>query len=445
METENIPPSEAFSECEPEENHKFRRLGIGEHLLKSIEEHKFEEPTEIQEKSIPLILQGKDVIATASTGSGKTLVFSSVIVQNAVKNHGIQALILTPTRELAEQITRTVNKFAKHKGLEVISVYGGVSISEQIKRLKYAEVVVGTPGRLLDHIERQTINLSQLKILVLDEADRMLDMGFQKDVEKIINNCPRKRQTLLFSATMSEEIIRLTRRYMNNSIEISAEPYVDPAKLTQMYYDINDKLKFSLLKQLIEKKEPKLVMVFCNTRRNVDFIAKNLRFNDIEVLPIHGGFSQNKRSEIMEKFNSQKVQILVCTDVAARGLDIKGVTHIYNYDAPADSKEYIHRIGRTARAGKEGKVINLISSRDYDNFGNILKNRDLEILKEETPEVIPVRVKLFEKRDREHSKFRRNNNPRSFRRNSGHKKDNNNHERFGRRVRSNRFSRNSRR
>jgi ATP-dependent RNA helicase DeaD len=420
METENIE----------NENHKFKRLGISEHLLKSIQEHKFEQPSEIQEKSIPLILQGRDVIATAATGAGKTLAFSSVIIQNTVKNCGIQALILTPTRELAEQITKTVSRFAKHKELEVISVYGGVSINEQIRGLKYAEVVVGTPGRILDHIERQTINLSKLKILVLDEADRMLDMGFQKDVEKIIGNCPKKRQTLLFSATMSNEIIRLARRYMNDLVEINAEQYVDPTKLTQIYYDVNDKLKFSLLKQLVEKEDSKLIMVFCNTRRNVDFVAKNLKLNDIEVLPIHGGFSQNKRNQIMEKFHSQRVQILICTDVAARGLDIPGISHIYNYDAPADSKEYLHRIGRTARAGKEGKVVNLISSRDYDNFNNILRNRDLEITKTETPEIMPVRVRLFDERNRSHGNFRRNE--------GGNR-------RFSGRGRDNRFSRDSRR
>ena len=438
------------------ENHKFKSLGISEHLLKSIEEQEFEQPSEIQEKSIPLILQGKDVIATAATGSGKTLVFSAAIIKNTEREQGLQALILTPTRELAEQITRTVSKFARHKELNVISVYGGVPINEQIRGLKYAEVVVGTPGRILDHIERKTINLSKIKILVLDEADRMLDMGFQKDVEKIINHCPRKKQTLLFSATMSEEVIRLARRHMNDLIEISAEQYVDPAKLTQIYYDINDKLKFSLLRQLIEKEKSNLIMVFCNTRRNVDFVARNLKFNDVEVLPIHGGFSQNKRNQVMERFHSQKIHILICTDVAARGLDIQGISHIYNYDAPANSKEYLHRIGRTARAGKEGKVINLISSRDYENFGSVLKNRDIEILKKPLPEIMPARVRVSEEKNRGH---RRDNSRRSFGRkredgenlespfrgNRGHKRNSNSRRMVRRHGGSNRFSRNSRR
>jgi ATP-dependent RNA helicase DeaD len=206
---------------------------------------------------------------------------------------------------------------------------------------------------------------------------------------------------------MSEEIRHLASRYMQDTIEISAEQYVDPSKLTQVYYDVDDRQKFSLLKQLIEKEDSKLVMIFCNSRRNVDFVAKNLNFNNIEVLPIHGGFSQNKRNEIMEKFHSRKVHILVCTDVAARGLDIPGVTHVYNYEVPRDSKEYLHRIGRTARAGKEGKVINLISSRDYENFGNMLQNKELYIKKEETPEIESVRVKLFE--DKRENNFRGNN------------------------------------
>ena len=398
METKNILINENInknyqSEPEQAENYSFRDLGLCESLLNVIKEEKFEEPSEIQLKAIPTILQGKDVIATASTGSGKTLAFSSIILQNTKKNFGVQSLILAPTRELAEQIARAMNVFAKYNSLKIISVYGGVPIYRQIKDLQYADVVVGTPGRILDHISRNTINLSRLNILVLDEADRMLDMGFKRDVEKIIMNCPKKKQNLLFSATMSQDIIRLAKGFMNNPIEISAEQYVDPTKLTQIYYYISDNLKYALLKHLLEKEAAKLVMVFCNTRRNVDFIANNLTFNGINALPIHGGFSQEKRSQIMEKFNNKQFQILICTDVAARGLDIQGVSHVYNYDLPPESKEYLHRIGRTARAGNEGKVINIVASRDYENFGNILKNRELTIKNEQTPEVPPVRIK----------------------------------------------------
>jgi ATP-dependent RNA helicase DeaD len=376
----------------------FRKLEIQEDILKSIKEHGFEKPSEIQEKTIPLVLKGKDVIAGAATGSGKTLAFGSAIIQNSKKNSGIQALVMTPTRELAEQVSKALNKFSKYNPLNIIPVYGGVSINPQIDELQDAEVVVGTPGRILDHLSRGTIELKHVKILVLDEADRMLDMGFKEDVEKIINHLPKHRQTLLFSATISQDITLLARKYMNNPTEISAECYVDSSKLPQIFYDVDDKLKYSLLVQLIRNEKPKLAMIFCNTRRNVDFVANNLEVNGIKALPIHGGFSQEKRNRVLESFHNSKINILVCTDVAARGLDIKGVTHVFNYDIPADSKEYIHRIGRTARAGSEGKVINILASRDYENFRQVIKNDELKITKQETPYVERADIKWIPER-----------------------------------------------
>ncbi len=375
---------------------RFRKLGINEQILKVVEEEGFEEPTEIQEKSIPIILQGKDVIAGASTGSGKTLAFGTRILQHSKRDFGIQALILTPTRELAEQIARALIKFSRYDKKHIIAVYGGVSMMPQIEGLERAEVVVATPGRILDHLQRRTINLQHVKILVLDEADRMLDMGFIDDVSKIISQCPRDRQTLLYSATISNDIAQLAKRWLKKPVEISAEPFVDPEKLEQVYYDVPDNLKFSLLKHLLGNEKSKLVMVFCNTRRNVDFVANNLRAMDIEASPIHGGFSQSRRNKVMEHFHLSKAHALICTDVAARGLDIKGVTHIYNYDLPAEAKEYIHRIGRTARAGEEGKVINIVTSRDYDNFSDILRhNPNLKITREETPFIERVEMKFM--------------------------------------------------
>ena len=377
---------------------RFRKLDIKDSIIKSIEEHGFEKPSEIQEKTIPLVLKGKDVIAGAATGSGKTLVFGSAIIQHSRKDGGIQALVMTPTRELAEQVSKALNKFSKYNPLKIIPVYGGVSINPQINDLEEAEVVVGTPGRILDHLSRKTIELKHVKILVLDEADRMLDMGFKEDVEKIIHSCPKNRQTLLFSATISQDISLLARKYMKDPVEVSAECYVDPTKLTQIYYDVDDKLKYSLLVQLLKNEKPVLAMIFCNTRKNVDFVANNLKLNGINALPIHGGFSQDKRSRVLESFHNSKINILVCTDVAARGLDIKGVTQIYNYDIPADSKEYIHRIGRTARAGKEGKVINIVASRDYENFRQVIKNDELKITKHETPYVERSNIKWIPER-----------------------------------------------
>lgn len=375
----------------------FRKLGIIEPVLKSIKEENFEIPTEIQEKSIPVVLAGKDVIAGAATGSGKTLAFASGIIKNSERGKGIQALILTPTRELAEQNANALKKFSKYKPLEIIAIYGGLSINPQIRGLRTADIVIGTPGRILDHIERGTIELSNVKILVLDEADRMLDMGFIDDVEKIIRECPIKRQTLLFSATISADISRLARKYMKDPVKVSAESYVDPKKLTQIYYDVPDNLKFSLLVHLLKHEKSGLVMVFCNTKRNTDFVANNLKFSGIDALPIHGGFSQEKRNMAMRQFHTKKAHVLICTDVAARGLDIKGVSHVYNYDAPGDSKQYIHRIGRTARAGKEGIAINIISTRDHDNFRRVLSDRSINITKAELPEVERVRIKWMEK------------------------------------------------
>src|SRR3989344_112202 len=376
----------------------FRELGLPHPLLKAIEHEGFEHPTEIQEKSIPFVIQGREVIAQASTGSGKTLAFSSVILKETQKDFGLQALILTPTRELAEQVSQSVKKFSQFNPLKIFSVYGGVSIRPQIRSLERAEIIIGTPGRILDHIARHTMDLSQLKILVLDEADRMLDMGFRQDVEKIINHCPKKRQTLLFSATMSEEVIRLSQRYMNNPVEVSAEPYVDPKKLTQAYYDINSKFKFSLLTHLLKNEKSRLVMVFCNTRRNVDRLARNLESQGVNALALHGGFSQDKRSRVMEQFHSNETNVLICTDIAARGLDIQGVTHVYNYDIPHESKEYIHRIGRTARAKEEGKVINIISNMDYEDFQNILNIEDMYIKNEPVPPFTEIQLVQTERR-----------------------------------------------
>lgn len=242
-------------------------------------------------------------------------------------------------------------------------------------------------------MERRTINLRDIKILVLDEADRMLDMGFIDSVKKIIMHCPAERQTLLFSATISEEVAYIAGKYMKNPLEVSAESYVDPSKLTQVYYDVADNLKFSLLVYLLKHEKAGLVMVFCNTRTNTDFVVNNLRHAGVDALAVHGGFSQEKRDRTMSAFHDKKVYVLVCTDVAARGLDIKGVSHIYNYDIPKDSKEYIHRIGRTARAGKEGKAVNILASRDYDNFSRVLRDNDVVIKKEETPDIARVMIR----------------------------------------------------
>ncbi len=374
------------------------RLGLNQPLMESIKEQGFEEPTEIQEKAIPLVLQGKDVIGGSATGSGKTLVFGAAIIQRLDIRNGVQTLVLTPTRELCLQVSLALKGFSKFRPMEVVSIYGGVGIEPQIQRLKHADVVVGTPGRILDHLERETLKLNNIKILVLDEADRMLDMGFIDDVEKIIRACPKSRQTMLFSATIYPELANIAQQYMNSPIKISAEQYVDPRKMAQYYYDIPYDLKFSLLAHLLKNESAGLVMVFCNTRHGVDFVANNLNGAGINALAIHGGLSQDKRSKTMADFHSQRINVLVCTDVAARGLDIPGVSHVYNYDAPDDAREYIHRIGRTARAGAEGKVINLIAPNDHDNFSRVLEDNELKVTKVERPYIQRIEFQRMERR-----------------------------------------------
>jgi ATP-dependent RNA helicase DeaD len=414
-----------------EEIISFRKLGIIEPIAKVIDEEKFEAPSEIQEKTIPLILEGKDVIAGSATGSGKTLAFAAGIIQNSTKGKGIQALILTPTRELAVQVTKAIMKFSKYQHLHVLSIYGGVSINPQIDGLRTADVVVGTPGRLTDHIQRGTINLKTVNILVLDEADRMLDMGFKDDVEIIIRQCPTKRQTLLFSATITRDIAHLSSKYMVDAVKISAKTHVDPSKLKQIFYDVPDNIKFSLLVHLLKHERVGLVMVFCNSRKTADFVSKNLSAEGIESQAIHGGFAQAKRERTLEKFHSAKAHVLVCTDVAARGLDIKGVSHIYNYDIPRDSKDYIHRIGRTARAGKEGKAISLLSQRDYENFSRVERDNDLKVAKEDIPEVERVQIKWREKSNFSRGGPRGGNFRKGPRRSSGSRKDPRTGNRFG--------------
>ncbi|MEK6934065.1 MAG: DEAD/DEAH box helicase [Nanoarchaeota archaeon] len=376
----------------------FRKLGLSEGLIKEVENAKFKEPSEIQERTIPIAMQGKDIIGGSATGSGKTLAFGASIIDKCKKGEKIQALILTPTRELAEQVGNVIRKFSRFKNLGISIVYGGVGLGPQIDSLQRSEIVVGTPGRILDHLQRRTIDISKIKTLVLDEADRMLDMGFIEDVERIISKCPKQRQTMLFSATISLDIENIASKHMHNPEYVAVDSYVDPSLLKQIYYDVSQDLKFSFLLHLLKHEHAGLVMVFCNTQRNTDFIASNLIKFGVDATAIHGGLSQAKRNNIMERFHAGKTEVLVCTDVAARGLDIKGVSHIYNYDIPLSSKEYIHRIGRTARAGKDGIAISIVSQRDYDNFRNVLRNPDLKIGQEKLPEVERVNIKFVSDR-----------------------------------------------
>ena len=362
------------------------RLNLHQNLVKAFREMGFSELTDIQEKTIPLILQGKDVIGQSKTGSGKTAAFGFPILERISNGHGLQALVLVPTRELCEQVTTEMRKFSKYKRMSVIAIYGGVSINPQIQGLRHADIVVATPGRMLDHINRGTVQLNNVKILVLDEADKMFEMGFIEDVKRIISYTPKDRQTLLFSATISQQVQDIVRHYMKNPERVKVQSYVEEGMLKQYFYSVNSRDKFSLLLHILKQEHAGLNIIFCATRKRVDVLSKNLYKQGIQSQRLHGGLSQNRRKQSIEMFHNKKTDILVASDVAARGLDIKNVNLIINYDIPKTSKEYIHRIGRTARAGKEGKVISLLAEQDHDNFRNVLEDRSLVIEQIKLPE-----------------------------------------------------------
>ncbi len=398
---------------------KFEKLGLSPEVVSVLSNSNITEPTEIQEKTIPLALAGHDIIGGSETGSGKTLAFASPLVENLKSNNCVQGLILTPTRELAEQVANSIQKFATNKNLNVLAVYGGVDIQRQIRKIGQKDILVGTPGRILDHLNRRTLRLNNINFLVLDEVDRMFDMGFQQDVESIIRECPKNRQTMLFSATISRVVSHLAKKHTNNAKEITIQSSIVPQKLTQIYYDVETHKKFSLLIHLLKEKKAQLSMVFCSTRRNADFVANNLWNLGIKARAIHGGLVQSKRTKIITDFQQDRISVLVCTDVAARGLDIKGVTHVYNYDMPTETKDYIHRIGRTARAGCEGTAINILASRDYENFSNIVNREEVIITPVELPIFQRVMIKIdFEKKKEFNRRFQRNTNNRSPQRNN---------------------------
>jgi ATP-dependent RNA helicase DeaD len=371
--------------------HSFNDFNFSGDLQETIRRSGFVTPTLIQKDSIPKILEGRDVIGESSTGSGKTLAFACGILENTVERGGIQSLVLAPTRELTEQVKESIQNLVGRRRLIVAGIYGGVQIVPQIRQLRKAEIVVATPGRLIDHLERRTINLSKVKLLVLDEADRMIDMGFINDVEKIISHCPQKRQTLFFSATIDSRIQSLSKNYMVDPFTVSASTMVDPSKLKQVYYPVQRHLKLSFLIHLLNQERKGLSMIFCNTRRMTDFVTKNLNENSIQATAIHGGLTQSLRTRTMKGFNKSVNSVLVCTDVAARGLHIGDVSHVYNYDISGDPKDYIHRIGRTARAGKDGMVVNLIS--DWEDFSKVLREfRDMKVKKLELPRFDRIRM-----------------------------------------------------
>lgn len=355
---------------------KFKDLELSQELLTSVERAGFEEATPIQEATIPLALAGKDVIGQAQTGTGKTAAFGLPMLEKIdPKSQQLQGLVIAPTRELAIQTQEELYRLGKDKKIRVQAVYGGADIGRQIRQLKdRPHIVVGTPGRMLDHINRHTLKLATVERLVLDEADEMLNMGFLEDIEKIISQVPESRQTLLFSATMPPAIKSIGVKFMKEPEHVKIKAKEMTADLIDQYYvRAKDFEKFDIMTRLLDIQSPELTIVFGRTKRRVDELARGLEARGYKAEGIHGDLSQQKRMSVLRSFKSGHLDILVATDVAARGLDISGVTHVYNYDIPQDPESYVHRIGRTGRAGKGGMSVTFVTPNEM-SYLHVIEN-----------------------------------------------------------------------
>jgi ATP-dependent RNA helicase DeaD len=345
----------------------FSELGLDRTTMKSIEKMGFEEATPIQSQTIPLGLEGKDLIGQAQTGTGKTVAFGIPLMEKIdLKDENVQGIIIAPTRELAIQVSEELFKLGYGKRARVLAVYGGQDIDRQIRALKKKpHIIVGTPGRLLDHIKRKTLRLGNVSTVILDEADEMLNMGFIEDIESILSEVPQERQTLLFSATMPEPIRKIAERFMKDPtiVRVKAKE-MTVSNIDQYYLELREGEKFEALARLFDIQTPELAIVFGRTKRRVDELASALNLRGYLAEGIHGDLSQAKRLSVLKKFKEGNIDVLVATDVAARGLDISGVTHVYNFDIPQDPESYVHRIGRTGRAGKHGVAITFVTPRE---------------------------------------------------------------------------------
>lgn len=366
----------------------FSDLGLSEATLKAILELGYEEPTPVQEQTIRLMLDGDDVIAQAQTGTGKTAAFALPILQNLDPSlHTPQALILTPTRELAIQVAEAFQSYSKFQKISVLPVYGGQPIERQLKALQRGvQIVVGTPGRIMDHMRRRTLNLAVVKVVVLDEADEMLNMGFIEDIEIILKETSDERQTALFSATMPAPIANLARRYMRNAkrVTVAAEKRSIP-QIRQTFYEVGKRDKFEVLSRVLDYEVPGAAIIFCRTKLEVDSLVQRLTARGHAAEALHGDLNQMQRDRVMGRFRSEQIDLLVATDVAARGLDVDHISHVINYDIPLDPEIYVHRIGRTGRAGRTGLAISLVTNREARLWQIIQRSVGKPIQKEKMP------------------------------------------------------------
>ena len=360
----------------------FKNLGISHDIDNVLKKSGIQNPTPIQQDSIIHILNNKDVIAEAQTGTGKTLAFLLPIFENiSLNSQGIQALIISPTRELAIQITEEANKLSTAKDIGVLSMYGGKDIGSQMKKLKgNIRLIIATPGRLLDHLKRKTVKLNTLKTIVLDEADQMLLMGFRNEIDLIMKETPKKKQTLCFSATMDSAVKKLAYRYMNDPIIVSVKKEeITLANINQEVVETIDREKREALCKVLDEDNPFMAIIFCRTKRRADELEVVMHRRGSNCKVIHSDIQQSKRERIMKSFRNADIQYLIATDVASRGLDIGGVDHIYNYDIPENVETYIHRIGRTGRAGEKGYTCLFVDPKDSRMLSEIEKSIKLNI------------------------------------------------------------------
>ncbi len=383
----------------------FAALGLDSRVADALAALGYEEPTPVQRASIPPLLAGRDVLAMAATGTGKTAAFSlpllTRLTPDAPARTRTAALILVPTRELAMQVAEAVHRYGKPMGVQVLPVYGGASMENQIRALKRGvDVVIATPGRALDLIRRNALNLSAVNTVVLDEADEMLDMGFAEDLEAILDAVPKERQTALFSATLPPRIASIARRQLNNPVTITIDREVVPdgeaARVRQVAYMVPRAHKMAALARVLDLEHPTSAIVFCRTRNEVDELSETLAGRGIRADALHGGLSQDQRDRVMQKFRAKKTDLLIATDVAARGLDVKHVSHVFNFDVPADAEAYVHRIGRTGRAGREGVAITFAEPREHRLLRNIERMTSQRIEIAQVPTVADLKSRRLE-------------------------------------------------
>lgn len=378
---------------------RFEDLGLSEPTLKAIAELGYEEPTPIQARTISQLTDSVDVIAQAQTGTGKTAAFALPIIEKLdPSNRSPQALVMTPTRELAVQVAEAFHSYGKYHRISILPVYGGQPIERQLRALdRGVQVVVGTPGRLLDHIRRGTMKLDQVRIVVLDEADEMLDMGFIEDIEAILKETPAERQTALFSATMPGPIANLAKRYMRDPqrITVQSEQMTVP-QVRQIYYEVGGRDKFEILGRILDFEGPTSAIIFCRTKSEVDSLGERLIARAYPAETLHGDLSQVQRDRVMGRFRTSQVELLVATDVAARGLDVEHVSHVINYDIPLDPEIYVHRIGRTGRAGRTGTAITLVTPRERRLLKIIERSTNANIQRMRLPTISDVMARRRE-------------------------------------------------